>query len=261
MNKKNSIFTLIELLVVIAIIAILAVMLLPALNKARERARVSNCQGNLKQLSATILMYTSDNSDWGPSRTYWASGQGYGHNELIGYFSRKQGTSWGASGRNTIKHLACPGLGGTFRIGVGTSGCWAGTWNTTYIFSAYRLAFGTGDYSSTLSTGYGWVGYSGANRQQPLPSLHFLNRTIPKIGAVSNWKYGSAAESAMAGDCADPTGGKVGGYAATSPEPAHLEGANTAFMDGHVAWTPTGKMYRYIHLYGDGNGVSQIWWE
>lgn len=61
MKKNKKRFTLIELLVVIAIIAILAAMLMPALSKARQKARDITCVSNLKQISLAYRIYADDN--------------------------------------------------------------------------------------------------------------------------------------------------------------------------------------------------------
>ena len=111
-------FTLIELLVVIAIIAILASMLLPALSRAKEKAKAIKCLSNVRQMSLSYNLYADDNADdlvtlylfqTAPPGAYYAGGVTWWVDLLRPYM---QGTNV----------IACPNVLGGVAFGAGGPG-------------------------------------------------------------------------------------------------------------------------------------------
>ena len=113
-TQRKSAFTLIELLVVIAIIAILAAILFPVFGRARENARRTSCQSNLKQMGLAFTMYAQDYDEIMATgkRQNWlyqfGSGEVAWDAPITPYAVKASSTSYG-NGENAF--LRCPSDG------------------------------------------------------------------------------------------------------------------------------------------------------
>jgi prepilin-type N-terminal cleavage/methylation domain-containing protein len=93
-KRRVSGFTLVELLVVIGIIALLIAILMPALSKAREQAKVTQCLSNLRQLGLGVQLYRHANQDYYPPRIGWVRNFATGNpitRETVFSWTGKQG--------------------------------------------------------------------------------------------------------------------------------------------------------------------------
>jgi prepilin-type N-terminal cleavage/methylation domain-containing protein/prepilin-type processing-associated H-X9-DG protein len=201
-------FTLIELLVVIAIIAILAAILFPVFARAREKARQSSCQSNLKQISLAAQMYTQDyderlvRSGYSTSNLAWAD-------VLVPYIKNQQ-------------IFDCPSS--QYRMGM----------NTTVTPNRFWRRNDTGVPANT------WYSY-GINAWAITTNPQVVG---PQGMALADVKRPSEVIFFTDGDGATPYAIGAGAFTVADVNGQvayrrHNDGLNYAYVDGHVKWGNT----------------------
>lgn len=220
---KRSAFTLVELLIVIAIVSLLAAILFPVFGRARENARRSSCQSNLKQITLGIKQYSQDYDEKFPL--------GPNFPEDNTDFT----TGWAATVQPYVKNLQvyhCPSDKKPSSENPKDEGYIDYWYNAALSWNGLFGSLGTANYRTGVS--------EAALANSPLTIM---------LGEGNNAEYsksafrtngctvaGQGSDNAPGLNKCDTTTYLVNGQGIAGGQRKHFSGLNLAFSDGHVKW-------------------------